>query len=841
MVFFALQDNNPVNAQDIHGRIKTKFVCCDPKCNSHLSFIDSFSRTIKKNSPNGPISVDITVSSHFKHNTDKKSNGQNACVIENFINSIGDTQAREFYRYWTSFFIYESIKNTFNSESKFHVLWENIMIQTSSKVLTLKQIKNKEHYARNNEKVTWILQINESSRQEIKPEIIRRKYWYNNQILFEKYYIMSNNNYYYDFELFDNTKSDVYIDIGANKLFKLVVHTFQGFEVEPIKINDFLNLFDKIIKPNGEIQTHEKIKGTTYYVHIEVFEKLEIKYSIVKNKLNEFKNKISENLTHSKNQKYHEEYLKFETQLKIIYNIDYCENSQNTIYENKLIDKYSIDCLRFIWKINEDNYEKNLIVMSCLVCNISYQGNILVDNICNKCLKFKKDYVKTYEYISNKLERIMYVSNKFNFEFYVKLWKLNGRNLYDDFNKEGLNKFGLCNNCICFNFKCLSFEKLFGLCLSCDKIKNKLIYKNILHCKNNFYFNKSYEELSNIFLHNGDNFNKFIKKTDTSKSFLCNHCIANNYNLPADKYKNLCLICQTQQKKQLYDLIVCGKFSLDNYSFDELVIIWNLNFKDFNSYYKTINPKVKNYCNECVNKHFNDKQYYMFECEICLKKNLYDDITNNKVQINNLKTKYSFEKLVEIFNEHKDDFYNFYSKRYIVCKCHILEHYKDEHFICDNYESLVTYKNVKSNNNLLNNYKKIKTFNQMEEIWKTNSDNFTDFYKNNYCSNLCIDCVKNHYLGKILRCDNCDLSNIVIPLIKNPYSIYNLKYNFNILVKMFELHSKSFIEFINENWPKTSNMCVDCICLNFDDNLKKEKLYSFPLDNLCATHSKHLD
>lgn len=839
MVFFALQGNIPVNAQDIHSKIKTKFICCDPGCNSHLSFIDSFTRTIKKNTPDGQVTKDITVSSHFKHNTDKNSNGQNACSIENFINLIGDTQAREFYRFWTNFFTYESIKNTFNSESKFHVLFENIMIHTSSKELTLKQIKNKEHYARNNEKITWILDTNESVRQEIKREIIRRKYWDNGQVLFSKYYIVSNTNYYYDFELFDYTKSDVYLDVGANKLLKLIGYTFQGFEVEPIEIKTFLNLFIKITKPNVEIPTREKIKGITFYIHNEVLITTEIKYDKIKEKLNKFKIDNENNLTHVKSQKYHCKYLELENQLKTQYNVDYCENIQNKIYNNKIIDNYSTDCLKFIWLINEDNYDKNIVQMTCSICNTNYQGNKLVTNICNECLKFKEDNKSIFEnYFFNKIERIMYKSNKYDFSFYVKVWKLNSRNFYSDFNQMGLNKFKLCRDCISSNFKCLYYEKLNNLCLDCDEKINKLIYKNILSQKYHFTkCKKNYAELVTIFSNNEDNFNNFIKKTDMSKMFLCTHCLANNYNLPVGQYVNLCLICETQRKKQLYNLILNKKELRNNYSFDELVVIWNLNSQDFYSYYKTINPKILSYCNECVKKFFHDNQYYVFDCETCISQNLYNDIINNKIPFNKIKAKCSFEKIIKIFDEHKDDFCIFYFKNCTVCECHIKEHYNETKFTCDEYENLVTYKNIKSNLKLLDDYNKIRTFEQMENIWKTHSDNFFNFYKNNFCSNLCVDCVKNHYDEKISKCDNCDLANIVLPLIEKPYSIYNLKYSFNNFVKMFELQGKSFINFLNINWPKTSNMCVNCISLNFDDNLKKD-LYGFPLVNLCANHLK---
>ncbi len=840
MVFFALQDNNPINAQDIHGKIKTKFVCCDPECNSHLSFIDEFSRTIKKNTSNGQVTVDITVSSHFKHITDKNSNGTNACSIENFINSIGDTQAREFYRFWTNFFTYESIKNTFNSESKFHVLCENIMIHTSSKELTLKQIKNKEYYAQNNEKVIWILDTNESVRQEIKREIIRRKYWDNGQVLFLKYYIVSDTNYYYDFELFDYTKSDVYLDIGANKLLKLVGYTFQGFEVEPIEIKTFLNLFKKIIKPNVTIPTRQKLAGSTFYIHNEVLVSIEDKYDKMKEKLNQFKKIHEEKLTHGKSQKYHIKYIELEKQLKAQYNIDYCENIQNKIYINKSINKYSTDCLKFIWQINEDNYNNNIISMTCSVCNINYQGNILVENICNECIKFKQKHSDIYETIINDFSKLLFLN--YQFDFYVKLWKLHGKNFFTAYNLAKLNKLNLCETCIGINFKCLTHEKLINLCTDCD-IKNKnIIYNNIKTQIHNVANYEDYDKLCEIFLDKGDNFIDFIKKTDSSKNFLCDNCICKNYNLPSGQYKNLCLICQTtQEKKKTYDLIINEKASIDSYSFDELVTIWNLNSKDFYYFFKKINPQIENHCNNCVIKYFYDKQNVIY-CDNCIKK-LYEDITNNKIQIHNLKNEYPFKKIYEIFNKHADDFNKFYSCHYVVCECHIKEHYSGEKFVCDKYESLVTYINIKTSYTLLYNYKKTNTFEQMENIFKTNGDNFFNFYKNNYCqedNTSCVNCVKNHYYENFSQCKNCNSINVVLPLINNPYSIYNLKYTFDCFVKMFEIQGRSFIKFINKNFPKTINICLDCISLNFNNNLLNQNLYAFPLSNLCAICKNHL-
>ena len=144
------------------------------------------------------LSFNVDISSHFKH--DKNTN----CSFEKFINQIPLID-RGFYSFWTSFFIFESIKNTFNSESRFHVLYEDIMIQISHKQLKPEQIKKKEHYGTNNQKVIWILQVNDETRNELNKVIIKRNYWSDLENMIDtKYYIASNSNYYYLYRDYNN-------------------------------------------------------------------------------------------------------------------------------------------------------------------------------------------------------------------------------------------------------------------------------------------------------------------------------------------------------------------------------------------------------------------------------------------------------------------------------------------------------------------------------------------------------------------------------------------------------------------------------------------------------------
>jgi hypothetical protein len=140
----------------------------------------------------------------------------------------------------------------------------------------------------------------------------------------------------------------------------------------------------------------------------------------------------------------------------------------------------------------------------------------------------------------------------FRFDFYDKLWKLNEREFFNDYNLQGLNKHKLCIHCVGKNFK-VSLKKFNSLCSICDVKVKKEIYLDIIQDKHNLsHYTKNYEELTYIFLINNDNFVNFIKRYDTTKDFLCENCIIKNYNLPSNNYIDLCLVCQTQQKKQLY-------------------------------------------------------------------------------------------------------------------------------------------------------------------------------------------------------------------------------------------------------------------------------------------------
>ena len=617
MVFFALQDNIPVNAQDIYGKIKIKFLCCDNKCNSYLSFIESHHRTINIKDKNGQIiTKNVDVSSHFKHNKDLDST--KICSVENFINLLGNSQAREFYKYWTNFFIFESIKNTFNSESKFHILFKNIMIQTSSKELSVKQIKDKEHYAQNNEKITWILQVNDSVRQKIIPLIIKRKYYTKNSFFTEKYYINSETNYYHDFELFDYNKSNIYIDIGLSKLFKLVKKTFQGFEVEPIKISEFLNLFSEIINPNINIPKYEKIKITTYNIYNEILEIQKVKYDKMEKELDRFKKDNIEKLKHTKSREYHNKYIS----VKSHYNIDYCENIQNKIYENKLINDYSIDCLQFIWKI----YDENEIPINCSTCNKIYTTKIenkQDHKYCDAC-------INKYDYLLIKNNDPLFESTDKSFDEIQKIWASQNDNICNFIRKIKNNNY--CNECIKNNFK---NKQDYKYCVTCI---NKYNYNN-LKCNDPLFesTDKSFDEIQTIWASQNDNICNFIRKIKNNN--YCNECIKNNFkikNSKDHKYCDACIkyncneciknnfeYCMTCSINMNYKLIYTkiktdrrnSNKILKNINFDELVKIWKVNNDDFYCYIK--NKYCIDMCKICLKQKFYNNKYDIKDCIKC--------------------------------------------------------------------------------------------------------------------------------------------------------------------------------------------------------------------------------
>ena len=377
MVFIAEYDNKPIDASDITTKNKIKYTCLDQNCNNELNFIMKHTRTIKTG--------EITVSSHFAH-----INKTNNCNIENFLYSLGNMGDIKFYRKWTEPFIYNAIKNTFNNEYKFHVLYEDIMIMISNKINTKEIIINKENKCVNNEKITWIL--NCESRYNLNKDIIKRNYYDDmNNITNTKYYMTSSNSYY-DLELYNMDKSNVYLDFGLNKLVKLVkktYYTFQGWEIELKSIKNFLRNFDKILKDTYILPKYEKNKVIEYNIHQEIYDDMIHEINSMDHNLLLFRRGLK-NVKHDRNKVIHEEYIR----LKQKFGIDYCENIQDKIYINKKLG-YSYNCLFFIWKINNDNfdkyYSKNIDCIKCLE-TISIEDLFNKNNICIDC-KHKKNEI----------------------------------------------------------------------------------------------------------------------------------------------------------------------------------------------------------------------------------------------------------------------------------------------------------------------------------------------------------------------------------------------------------------------------------------------------------------
>jgi hypothetical protein len=764
MVFFALKGNEPVNAQDIKSKTKEKFNCCDPDCdNPELTFIMSHLRTITKTSDDSTtpaLSFNVDISSHFKHC--KNTN----CSFENFINELS-TPNREFYRFWTSFFTWESIKNTFNSESKFHVLYEDIMIQTSHKQLKPDQIKKKEHYGTNNRKVIWILQVNDETRNELNNLIIKRNYWSDiDNIVDTKYYITSNSKHYYDLELFDLTKSEVYLDINSNKLLKLINLTFQGFEVEPVLIKTFFKKSSKIMKPNYELPDRSKLKIESQDIHINILNKTTNNYLKMQSELKKFKEENE--FTHTNSSQKNNQYYDLYCELTNKYNVYPCEIVQNNIYENKTLSDYSFECLRFIWSKNDDNYESNIKPMDCSICNKNYQGNILTKNYCLECLNFKNEHNNFYEIIINNPE---YIYQKYhNYDFCEKLWKINGKS-FDDFCLSKLNKHTICINCIKNNFRENEFKNL-KLCKNCNinKIKeiNEKIINNEKTHKINLDISLKYLNEKNLCRDCFSLFNKIYDENKIRKQIyyeyhgvkldevtlikLCESCMKNinqkiNYDYEYNYLKN-----------------IDPSFKYTNKTFSQLLEIWesqNDNIYDF----LRKNKKNEYLCNTCLinNYKYDTVSDYENICKGCSTKNSF--LLYNEIKFSG-KSKLNFDDVLKLANENKEDYFFWYRRnKFELCNGCIKEKFSNPNFSSLNCNNCQTIKNNSEIYKKIRKAKKIDkkyAFDDLIQIWELNNDSFYSHLKLRYGVIMCNNCLKKKFHNNKYEnndCQNCNKIN----------------------------------------------------------------------------------
>lgn len=712
MVFFALYENNIVNVSDIKSK-GLKFKCCDEYCQSDLEYVKSHKNR------------GFTISSHFRHH--KKSD----CGIYNFYKNF-DEKNKEFYRKWTEPFIYDSIKNTFNSDSKFHVLYDDVMIMTYINIIKPDFIKNKEKYAVNNQKIVWILKVDKEFRPELN-KIIKRIYCDDNEEIEIKYYVESKNDYYYDINLFDLNKSDVYLDFDYNKLLKVKNITWQGIEVEPILIKKFFKNYQQIIKPEYKIPSYTKLKiEKSHKIHIDIYKKINQRYQ----KMIKYQPDFINELKWEKNldKKLHNKYIQFKQK----YKIDYCENIQDDIYENKKYDEYPFKLLEFIWKQKSDDINKLIKQNTCESKSCHCKFNVLkYENhkfFCKTCLKINKE---KYNEINDFPEKIFLLDHPYR--FYDDIWK----QLNDDFLKFWEKKFSkeFCRTCF---VKKIKKEKL--CCKNCD------LYKQI---KSDFSIasNYSFEDVKKIFDEHKDNYYDFIKREDNNKKYFCNVCLESSHN------NTNFSPCKSCRPKIIYDEIKKNFNEYKKYSYDELCEVFKNNNDNFLLFYRNSFSK-DNSCDSCLIKKINKEE--LLKCETC-ELNKY-----KQIKLYYSESNYQFEYLVKIFEEHNDNYYN--HLRIIkptlkeFCNECIQKYYIDSNdstINCNNCKiisySRKVYEYIKKTGKINKNL----SFEELIEIWKLNNDDFLIRLRLDN-PNMCNKCLELKFKDKNYDNKNCMECKLII-------------------------------------------------------------------------------
>ena len=615
MVFLALCNDELIDATEILLKQNIKYICTDPNCNDNLIYTKHHNRNINYiNENNETISVLSSITAHFKH---QNKNKISTCNSECFIHSIGKSDAIDFYRIWTQLFINESVYNCFNSNSKFHILYEDIQIITSIKINNKDFIQKKESFIHNNEKLIWILKINGSSRNTINNIIIRRKYYDKNENIVTKYYLISDNDYYYDFELYDINKSIVYLDFGYNQLVKLIKNSYyQGYEVELINIIDFINLFSKIKKSEYNIKILEDIRFINYDIHIDILTNTE---KLLNNMLNDFilfKNNIKSKVNHRTDKFYHKELFK----LKNEYNIEYVELIQQNIYFKKSYENNSYDCNRFIWHNNNDDFDN--YINSIIKCNYCINNIINSNNItCCNCIK--------YNAIKSNSDHIYFLYKKSNESYwlyndYINLFKLYNDD-FDNYLKLNI-KCDVCINNIMNNGEIPNIDNIRKSC-QCDNCKFIIDIVNnpriILDPK---YNNFNIEYYVNLFKLSNYHDQYFYKKFKMMYNIRCKCIINNKFKINQNNlYK--CVNCK--YNKLYEESKICNIINKYNLLYDEYKNIWYNNNDDFDNYLK-FNIK----CNECID---NLKNNIIIKINNCLNCKINGEKKNN----NNIINKYN--------------------------------------------------------------------------------------------------------------------------------------------------------------------------------------------------------
>ena len=587
MVFMALCNDKLIDATEIVEKINSKYICTDPTCNDNLIYRKHHNRNINRiNENNEIISILSLVTAHFVH---QNNNKVSTCNSQHFLHSIGNDDAINFYRKWTSPFINESIYNCFNSKSKFHILYEDIQIITSIKTNNNDFIQKKESFIHNNEKLIWILKINSSKCNTLNNTIIRRRYYEINKIIMTKYYLISDNDDYYDFELYDINKSIIYLDFGYNQLVKLIKNSnYQGYEVELINISNFINLFSKIKKSEYNIKMSEDMSIINFDIHIDILTNTEIKLNNILYDFNVFKNNIKSKVNHSTDKFYHKEYLK----LKEKYNIKYVEIIQQNIYFKKSYENNSYDCNKFIWNNNDDNFDN--YINSIIKCNECINNIINSNNIkCDNCIKYNaiKSYSDHIYFLYKRSDESCWLYND-----YINLFKLYNDD-FDNYLKQNI-KCNECINNIINNSLIPNIDNIKKSC-RCENCKFIIDIVNnpqiILDPK---YNNFNIEYYVNLFKLSNYHDQYLYSRFKIMYNIRCNCIINNKFKININnQYK--CINCKYNklyEESKIFNII--NKYNL---LYNEYKNIWNNNNDDFDNY---INSIIK--CNECINNFKNN-------------------------------------------------------------------------------------------------------------------------------------------------------------------------------------------------------------------------------------------
>ena len=500
------------------------------KCNdNNVSFVNSKSKQ-----------------SHFRHSKNTECSASKAFKEFNI----------DFYKNWFDLF-----KKEYRKPYWFNVKLEEIrnddniiMIRYSHQ--TEKRIKNIESYVKEDNKIIWILSLE------------NRKY---HKIFFHKgkFYIdfIGNKN---DIPLYDNNKSIIYLDTGYDVLLKIKLDSYnnKGQEIELIYIKDFCNEYDELFIAYPYRTTFNYIKS--------ILNEKNIYDNIIINLLEEYK-KIEEELKISKYiaENLRDLYYIYNKLNDLNYNIIFNYQEEYDICVNK-IQIVSMDINKYI---KENNFNKFFVLFNDSNLTYYFKNNNIDNNFLEKINNIKKLYNILFDYkkiIEQKYNTFIENRNWFIFEEKYKEYNiilelekiLNEYHITNEYISEYNYILNILNDYdnICYNYLNVSFKrqkeeknKLFELLKKelqiikknkekqrkskqkIRKIKEKEDNDNekkIIEQKYNYYikeYNITDEELLNVLLEIIKNNNNKIK--DVKDEYLHKYYIYITHHLNYDIFK----------------------------------------------------------------------------------------------------------------------------------------------------------------------------------------------------------------------------------------------------------------------------------------------------------------